>query len=153
LGPGFWQTLGSLPMVTFHATIQSDLTEFRGLTPRILAFLREGNVPPRAAYVARMAVEELVVNVIRYAFDRADSTNTIDVDIRTSPGHVVVRVEDAGRPFDPRTAPSPRLGASLADRTVGGWGIHLVRSMSDELSYERRGGRNIVEVRVSLDPS
>ena len=32
----------------------------------------------------------------------------------------------------------------MEERQVGGLGIHLVRTMMDEVSYERRGDRNVV---------
>ena len=55
-----------------------------------------------------------------------------------------VRAEfaDRGRPFDPSTAPAPDLDASLAERPLGGLGIHLVRNFMRDLRYERAGDWN-----------
>jgi len=136
-------------MASLRFTIRNDLAEFKRLTPRIIAFLEEHAVPARATYAARVAVEELVVNVIQYGFDD-DSVHEIGVGIDVEAQRVVVRVEDDGREFDPTAAPVPSLSGSVEERTSGGWGIHLVRAMSDSVEYARRGGRNRVEVVVSL---
>jgi anti-sigma regulatory factor (Ser/Thr protein kinase) len=136
-------------MASFRSTIRNDLAEFKGLTPRIIAFLEELAVPARATYATRVAVEELVVNVIQHGFDDA-AVHEIDVGIDVEAQRIVVRIEDDGREFDPTAAPVPSLSGSVDERTSGGWGIHLVRTMSDSVEYTRRGGRNRVEVVVSL---
>jgi serine/threonine-protein kinase RsbW len=51
-------------------------------------------------------------------------------------------VEDDGRPFNPLEKEPPAVPSSLEDAGVGGWGIPIVRAFADDLSYERRGGRN-----------
>ena len=54
-----------------------------------------------------------------------------------------IEVTDDGRPFDPlNEAPEPDLDASVDDRQVGGLGIHLVRTMVDEMSYRREQDKN-----------
>jgi serine/threonine-protein kinase RsbW len=55
-----------------------------------------------------------------------------------------VEVEDDGRPFNPLEAPPPDIGKPLAEREVGGLGIHLVRKMMDELEYRRENDKNLL---------
>ena len=59
-----------------------------------------------------------------------------------------IEVEDDGRAFDPADAPLPDPDASVEKRTVGGLGLHLVRSFVDELSYSRSGERNLLTLLV-----
>jgi anti-sigma regulatory factor (Ser/Thr protein kinase) len=40
----------------------------------------------------------------------------------------------------------PNLDAPLEDRTVGGLGLHLLRSLSDEARYERRNDNNVIRL-------
>ena len=49
-----------------------------------------------------------------------------------------------GPPFDPFRQAAPDTTLSVADRPIGGLGIHLVRELMDEVSYERRDARNVV---------
>ena len=37
---------------------------------------------------------------------------------------------------------TPDVNAAIEDRPVGGLGVYLVRTMMDELSYQRIEGRN-----------
>lgn len=136
-------------MSTEKFMIANELAEFASVTPRIIAFLGAQAIPSMVAYAARAAAEELVVNIIRYAFDDA-LRHEIVLEIRVEPGRVLVRVEDDGRPFDPSSVQPPDLVGSIESRQVGGWGVHLVRAMSDEIRYERCGAFNRVEVRIPV---
>ena len=57
-------------------------------------------------------------------------------------------MEDNAEPFDPRTAPEPDFDRMLVGEKAGGLGVHLVRSLSATLEYERLSDRNHVRVRV-----
>ena len=58
-------------------------------------------MPGRTIHHVRPAVEELVVNVVRYG--TIWSAHKIGVDVRTEPRRVVVTIEDDGRPSTPMT--------------------------------------------------
>jgi serine/threonine-protein kinase RsbW len=90
-----------------------------------------------------LALEEIVTNVITHGPAR-DPTQLITVRLSVGSGVVIAEIEDEGQPFDPLQAPQPNLGGPLDARPVGGLGIHLVRTLMDEVVYSRRDGRNIV---------
>jgi anti-sigma regulatory factor (Ser/Thr protein kinase) len=64
----------------------------------------------------------------------------------------VVRLEDEGGAFDIEAAAAPDLSGDLAARGIGGLGIHLMRSLMDEVCYRREANRNILELVVDLPP-
>jgi serine/threonine-protein kinase RsbW len=68
-------------------------------------------------------------------------------------GALTATVSDDGRPFDPLSQPSPDIHAPLEDRTIGGLGIHLIRSMMDAVEYRRADGRNHLTFRTHVDAS
>jgi serine/threonine-protein kinase RsbW len=115
------------------------------------AWFRElptGLSPSRLAD-AELCVDELVTNIVRYAFtDGAPHTLTIEVE--RSPAEVEIAVEDRGRPFDPTAAPLPALPHTLEEAVPGGRGLLLVRSIAPRLSYERRDGVNRVTLAFPL---
>ena len=43
-------------------------------------------------------------------------------------------------------APKPDLDAEVEDRTVGGLGIYLVRTMMDEVRYERQAKQELPDL-------
>src|SRR5262249_11909756 len=55
-----------------------------------------------------------------------------------------IRLEDAGPPFNPLEAPAPNLEAPLAERSVGGLGLLLVKHLVERWEYAREGPRNVV---------
>jgi serine/threonine-protein kinase RsbW len=50
---------------------------------------------------------------------------------------------------------SPDVEASLEERDLGSLGTHLVRTVMDEVQYERRGSHNVVTIvkRIETGPS
>ena len=52
-------------------------------------------------------------------------------------------ISDSGQAFDPTAQPDVDITKGVDERQVGGLGIYLVRSIMDNLSYERSDGKNI----------
>jgi anti-anti-sigma factor len=127
--------------------IKNELSELEGLNATLAQFLDAHGVPKRAAYAVNLVIDELVVNVMRYAYVDAD-THFIDIEIAIEGDQVILRIVDDGRPFDPRRGPSLDLHAE--DREAGGLGLLLVLEMVDVLKYRRKDERNWVEVRVRM---
>jgi serine/threonine-protein kinase RsbW len=57
-----------------------------------------------------------------------------------------VTIEDDGVAFDPLARAAPDVTADLDEREIGGLGIHLVRTLMDGMTYERRGERNVLVI-------
>ena len=127
--------------------IRNELSEFESLNATLAEFLTAHSVPYRAAYAVNLAVEELIVNVIRYAYVD-DDAHLIDVELAIEGDQIVLRIVDDGMPFDPRRGPA--LNVHAEDREVGGLGLILVLDMVDVLKYQREGEKNRVEVRIHL---
>ena len=127
--------------------IKNELSELTGLNAAVGQFLAVHGVPHRAAYAVNLAIDELVVNVMRYAYVD-DHTHFIEIELAIEGNQVVLRIVDDGRPFDPRRGPALDLHAE--EREAGGLGLILVLEMVDVLKYRRMGESNWVEVRVRL---
>jgi len=146
------QELPSAPMAdkgAWNTSIKNELSELEGLNSRIAEFLMAHGVPHRASYAVNLAIDELVVNVIRYAYVD-DETHFIDIGLELDGDQLILRIVDDGRPFDPRKGPA--LDVHAEEREVGGLGLILVLDMVDALKYRREDGKNCVEVRVRLIP-
>jgi serine/threonine-protein kinase RsbW len=128
--------------------IKNEISELKNVNAALAQFLETHRVPKRAAYAVNLAVDELVVNVMRYAYVD-DDVHVIDFELAIQGDQIILRIIDDGRPFDPRTGPSLDLHAE--DRQVGGLGLLLVLDMVDVLKYQRIEERNWVEVRIHLN--
>lgn len=107
------------------------------------AFGRRLDWTPELLYGVKLVLEEAVLNVIKYGFDDDDDEHEIDVALSTDGDMLTIRIADDGKAFDPlRDAAEPDLDAPLEKRRVGGLGVHLMRTIMDELDYKREAGRN-----------
>ena len=112
------------------------------------SFCGDHQVTAAVADDVALALEELLMNVVEHAYGD-DKGRSILLALAWHDDTLTVVVEDSGRPFDPTAAPPPDLDAALEDRPIGGLGIHLARSVVDEMRYERKDGIN----RVTLSKS
>lgn len=107
----------------------------------VATFLSRAGVAGRAEHVGRLVVEEIVRNLVEHTPPYA-SDETAVVALTIAADAVTVVVEDTRPPFGPDDAPALDVAAPLEERRPGGMGLHLVRSLTDELRYERHAGRN-----------
>jgi anti-sigma regulatory factor (Ser/Thr protein kinase) len=128
-------------------TIRNDLRELARVGAESRAFLVERRVDDRSLYVALLALEEVLSNVIRHGFADTDE-HEISVSLGLDDGRIEIDVVDGGRAFDPLSAPEVDLQAPMEQRAVGGLGIHLLRTMVHEIRYERAEGRNRLRLRI-----
>jgi serine/threonine-protein kinase RsbW len=130
-------------------TFANDLAELERLGRVVEEFGRRQHLPPTRLFDLQLAVNEVFTNVVQYGFDD-DRPHEIVVRLMTGTDEVVVEIEDDGRPFDPLTAPAPRLDVPLEERQPGGLGVYLARRVTDAMDYRRDGGRNVVRLRKGL---
>jgi anti-sigma regulatory factor (Ser/Thr protein kinase) len=105
------------------------------------AWLQRHQSSAQALNLALLAIEELVTNCIKYAYDDGGE-HTIMIVLSVKDKKLAIDVIDDGRPFDPINAPVPETSLQVEDRSVGGLGLHLLRGLADHMVYERRDGTN-----------
>lgn len=121
----------------------SALVEWAG------AAAREAGLSDEKANGFEVALEEALVNVCRYAYaPTGNGAGEVELALETGDSLVVAVITDEGTPFDPLARPAPDLEASIEERPIGGLGIHLMKSLADEVRYFRDGGRNVLTLRV-----
>ena len=135
-------------MGMLRVSLANQVGEIRRINAALADLLSEEGVPDRTIHHVRLVVEELVSNIVRYAFED-QAAHRIDVDVRTELRRVVVTIEDDGRAFNPNEAPAPSLNEPLEQRRIGGLGIFLVKKLTSDLNYSRDNNRN--RVRATVD--
>ncbi|MCX6969734.1 MAG: ATP-binding protein [Verrucomicrobia bacterium] len=129
-------------------TLKNDLSEIPPAADEVERHLAGQGVPAEILYVARLVIEELVSNIIKYGYDD-NGPHEIRINACIQDGTLSLEVSDDGHPFNPLDAPDPPLHLPAHERPIGGLGLHFIRSMTDSLDYKRHEGRNIVTVRKS----
>lgn len=103
---------------------------------------REESWPAELGGQVMLVLEELEMNIMQYAYNPEESAKS-RITLTSDADRLTIQVVDHGRPFNPlEDAPAPDLDAALPERQVGGLGIHLARSMMDEIDYRREDGGN-----------
>jgi anti-sigma regulatory factor (Ser/Thr protein kinase) len=127
---------------SFEVVIRNETGEMSKVTAALEAFGEKHELSPKDAYHFDLAFDEVLVNVISYAYE-APGEHQITVRMWIGGGRVTAEVIDDGKPYDPLTqAPEPDLDADIDDRRIGGLGVHLVKTFMDHVEYRRVDGRN-----------
>ncbi len=81
------------------------------------------------------AFMEIFNNVAIHAY-RREATGRIEISITAGHREIVIEVLDHGRPFDPSKVPALPSEMDDASLPEGGMGIHIARTMLDDVSYQ-----------------
>ena len=93
-----------------------------------------------------IAVEEIFVNIAKYAYDGEPGKAWIRMGVEKCPRTMFLTFIDEGKPFDPVSKPDPDVTLSAEKRKIGGLGIFMVKKSMDSMEYERRDNRNILTI-------
>ena len=130
---------------------RNDLSELGRLNELLSRFCKEHRLPESVAMEIGLALEEVFVNVVQYAYEDS-AQHEILVSLSVENGEIVLAVEDDGIAFNPLEVPPVDTTLPIEQRPVGGLGIHLVRSVMSEVKYARTEGRNRLEMRKRFPP-
>lgn len=123
--------------------LDNKLQEIEKLPAFIEALGEEAQLTKPQMLSLRLALEEALVNVIRYAYP-ARETGKINLKALYEPQESYIRFEltDSGKPFDPTLAKEADLTLNVENRPVGGLGIFLIKKQMDKMTYKRENGMN-----------
>jgi len=90
-----------------------------------------------------VAIDDLLANAFSHGRAGSDACS-VTVEVELDHERVTVTLTDDGPPFDPFGQSAPDTTLSVAERPIGGLGIHLVGQLMDKVNYQRREGHNVV---------
>jgi len=130
--------------MTKTATTRYDIAEHLRTQEEMAAYLEacleEAEIPMMEATRIQLAVEEAVTNVVTHGYEGPDGN--VSVQCISSPEIVTITITDTGAAFDPTKIPPADVTADLDHRNIGGLGVHLIRSVMDEIRYSREMDAN-----------
>jgi anti-sigma regulatory factor (Ser/Thr protein kinase) len=109
---------------------------------------RAADAGPEVLLKIELVLEELLVNHVSHAYGAGQGDSEVACFCR--PGFFCLEVVDEAAPFDPLQQATPDLTLAPGDRPIGGLGIHMVRSLADEIYYRREAGRNVMTACFAL---
>ena len=130
--------------------IKNKLEEMDVVEEKFESFCEEYQIPDTARQKVSIVLDELLNNVVSYAF-RDQKEHIIELKFVLTGKRLAITIHDDGVPFNPFELDPPDISLSLADRSLGGLGIFFVRSMMDEYLYSRHIGKNVVRLVKLID--
>lgn len=103
---------------------------------------------PSFAYMIHLVVEEIVVNIVDYAYP--EGNGYLVVCINSDGKELTIEFRDHGIPFNPLEQSKPDLDIPLEERSIGGLGIFLTKEMMDNVEYRYEQGENILIIKKNL---
>jgi anti-sigma regulatory factor (Ser/Thr protein kinase) len=130
--------------------VLNSVTPLAALTAGLAA---EAALPKPRAYALRLAVEELLVNIVEHGYGPDDPDGKVLVEGDVTEDRIWVRLTDWAPEFDhTRFAEPADLEQPLSRREPGGLGLHLVRRSVDVTTYSYVGGANRTTVVLFREP-
>ena len=132
-----------LPNSNKILVIKSDKSELKKVEIFLRKLFKESNFEERNYNRLWLCVSEAVVNSIEHGNqNNKDKKVTIEVDCNSN--RIYVKVKDEGKGFNIETIDDPTNKTNILKES--GRGIHIIRSLSDSIKYNRKG--NSVQLKI-----
>lgn len=132
-----------------HATLTNEHGEIQRFVEIAEEFCRRNNFSEKDINSVCLIFDELLTNTINYGYSDT-SIHEINILIETDSSYFSAELIDDGVPFNPLEQPEAETDKPVEEREIGGLGIHIVKKIADELSYERLADRNILRIRKNI---
>ncbi len=127
---------------TLRLTLSPRLSELTRIRNELDRYLRDCSLPDTVRNTLLVVTEEILSNIVRYGC--CDETSDL-IEVKVGRENAVVYMEfiDSGKPFNPLEEAGRATAEQLVDnREPGGFGVHLVRELTNHQEYTRKADRN-----------
>ncbi len=131
-------------------TLPNDIQTIPQLSEFIDIIAEEVGLDMSFSMSLNLALEEAVVNVMTYAYPEG-TIGYVNIDIKTDGKQFICTLSDTGVPFDPTQNPEADTTLSAEERPIGGLGIHLIRQIMDDVSYQYVDKCNVLTLTKNLN--
>jgi sigma-B regulation protein RsbU (phosphoserine phosphatase) len=141
----FIHYLGNENKNPHHLTLHNDVEQIALLPKFVETVANEAQLDHEVAFNLNLALEEAVSNVIMYAYPEG-TDGVVDIEAIVDGKTVSFVITDSGKAFDPTSREDVDINAKMDERPIGGLVIHLVRTIMDTVTYERKEEKNILTI-------
>lgn len=127
-------------------TVAATLENLDNIQAFVEEQLEENSCPLKAVVQISVAVEEIYVNIARYAYHPEIGEATVRCSVGGDPLQVTIQFLDRGKPFNPLAKEDADITLCAEERAIGGLGILMVKKSMDQVEYAYRDGKNILTI-------
>lgn len=124
----------------YHLRIPSQTENLEIIREFVTGIARKVGFREEETSKIELAVDEACTNVIEHAYNK-DERKLIDIVIQIDKQRFTITVTDQGRGFDHKRIQKTDMKRYLEEKRVGGLGIHLMKTLMDEIDFDVIGGR------------
>jgi phosphoserine phosphatase RsbU/P len=124
--------------------MKNEIGEMHNLIAKLDELIARWSIPVKTGNQIHLAMEELVSNIIFYAYPDKEE-HLIEIEFSLNAEGLKIVTTDDGLPFNILDQAEPAdTTATAEERPVGGLGIHFIKSIMDFVGYKRINDRNQV---------
>jgi serine/threonine-protein kinase RsbW len=127
-------------------TVRADSSAMRQVDDFVTAFVSEQAIAADEAARILILLEELLTNLMKYGYPDRAEPGQAEIVLELNGSRLEIEFIDDGCAFDPFAVAPPDLDEPLEARPVGGLGLHILRSLTDDSRYERRNETNVIRL-------
>jgi serine/threonine-protein kinase RsbW len=129
-----------------ETTIRNRREELPLVVEAVDRFAAEHQLSGDVVNDMQVALDEVLTNIMNYGYtDHAE--HSIWICLKVFDNVLEATIEDDGVPFNPLDNAAPDTRVPLRERRIGGLGLHFVKNLMSEVSYDRVGDRNRLVLR------
>lgn len=128
--------------------VRGHTSELARVRRHVAAWAEAAGLADPLARRIQLAVDETVANAIEHGMDDAVRGRVV-VHGTPGRGRLTVTVRYRGERFDPTTASTRPAPEAVRQHAKHGYGLHLIRTLVDEVAYRWDRGANEVRLTAS----
>lgn len=125
---------------TFHLNILSQTEKLSLVRDFVSEAAGECGFDVESINKIAIAVDEACTNIIKHSYEFA-SNKHIDITIMMNGTKFEIVIAHEGKSFHPESIKSPDMKEYLSHYRRGGLGMHLMRSLMDQVEYKIASGK------------
>lgn len=126
--------------------IENKVEELHTLNAFLEEVSEQWELSMKVAMNINLALEEIITNIIFYGYKEKEK-QTISIELYKEEYGIAIIISDDAEPFNILLKKEYEdADKNAEEREIGGLGIHFVKSLMDEVSYERSNDQNILRL-------